>query len=527
MPIFFPALKAMAPRWRVVLFLIVFSGATTAARAAGPDPVFQKSVAHFQDKNYAASRDLLKKLVKKSPKNGLYWFNLGNAHFMLESFKQAEDCFTKVEKLRSPLAPAARLYRAKALRAQGLHARAIETLQTLADTADLPAAVKEAAERERIELLAENELRRKNSALDHYRAEEFDQALREIEALKQPDDDGMLLKGLILLALDRTAEANAILTGLRWKPASDLERKDILRDLTDRIRREIEPTQTFWGLAETLAGANSNVFLDSGSDARAAAIVKAAGTAGIRPWRQGPWSASAQARIEWDETLGIGDLKVLSNTAQASLHYDTFSSQTQLSGACQYDVWANEPVLLEAGLRGRNRQYWNGYEITFDFGFARTVPQDSDIGYLGGTIWDARLSAGRTIYPVYMELGLGIQRQGIGDQTFADGSVLPWGFQGWGPALRLIWKASDLWFVSAQANIRQRDYFKATAPDNHHRADRETGFTSTLTRILGPRLSTYFSVALVNNASTLGSSDVRNENYSVQTAFIGMLYDVR
>jgi hypothetical protein len=111
---------AVFDKMRVFLVTVAVMLAAAGVRAdEDRRQIFQQSTSAFQNGNFEQSRALLSRLVKLDPRNGMYWFNLGNCYYQLKNYRMAAFSYEKVETLGSGLGPAAGVYRAKALHAQG------------------------------------------------------------------------------------------------------------------------------------------------------------------------------------------------------------------------------------------------------------------------------------------------------------------------------------------------------------------------------------------------------------------------
>lgn len=493
------------------------------ARAA--DVQFTEAIRLFQNQNYAASRDLLRKLTKVEPRKALYWFNLGNAYYMLEDFRGAETSFHRVERLGSTLSPAARLYRAKALRGRGAGADARVLLNSLIGDARTPPNLKLSAREELSALDDESPDAVRQQALADYQGGRYRAALAEVDTLRDPDGAVLLLKGLILTKLNRINEAEDV--ARQVPPGAGEDRQKLLRAVIAGLRNEFAAYRPFWLLLDGALGYDTNPYYETqAADPNAAAAMKLAATAGGKYWKNAPWFALASVRFDWNEFKDAGDLKSITQFAQTSLVRESPGDSFVVGVTGQQESWANQQSLRKFGGRVQYRRFWSETDAGSELEWTNIAQLRDELSYLGGNDLRVRVYTGRAEASVYYQIFVEAEKYQVGNVTYADGSVLPWANDGWGPGARVNWRLGADWTLFAQAVYRMRAYTVAAQPGSVAREDRETQLLTHVSRSLGPRLSSYLSLALVNNTSTLGSSSVKDENYSVQTGYLGIVYDL-
>lgn len=485
--ILFTCLGALAP-----------SPASAQGSASATAPAFKRSIELFGKKRFSESRAILSMLVKAEPRRAVYWFNLGNSFYMLRKYREAATCFDNVIKLRSPLAPAAQLYRAKALRENGDVAQARSLLENLDARDDLPAGIrKEVQSEQSLIALASADDERKTEALSLYRSGRFDEALAAANQVEGSNEDIEAFRRLV-------DESKA------------------------RLRGEGDERRNLWLFGDVSAGYHSNVYFDpDGATPLAAGVMRTAFGVGGRLWRRGPWSVITNYGFDWEETAGAGDLKLVTHQIGLSAARETQTYVMQAGPFMKFDSWGGVAAVQKTGVRTRARRTWSAYEVGSDVELSTMTAQSSARAYLDGSATEARVYFGLVRAPVFSQVYVDYERQQIGDQTYSDGGVLPSAFQGWGGGTRLIWKQTEYWIWGSQLAMKTRNYFTRSRPNGTERSDLESSVSMRVTRVLGPSLSAYLHVGYSKNSSTLGASDVKNENYQVQRAFAGFLWEMR
>jgi tetratricopeptide (TPR) repeat protein len=508
----------MAARGLLLCFILFIS--LTGNAAESEQHQFKRAIQLFTKAEYPASRVILAKLVRQHPRKALYWFNLGNACFMLEKYHCAEVTFSKVEELKSPLAPAAQLYRAKALRAGGNSPDARSLLQTLLQNRRLPSGLHDMATDELLSIDNTNADPAAVEALDLYRARKYNQALKAIDRRQGNPDDVLMLKALILIKLDRDDEANKVLQKVDTANG-DVQLKDLAASLVERMRdKYIRPA---WVFAEVAGGLDSNIRKDAAAESGAALFANIGAGKRLASDNLWQWNAAYIGRLH--EAPGHPDLRVYSHEAQTSYGRAVGTDLMMLTAFLQHESWDSKPVQLSEGARLRLRTGNPHYEFGGDLELSRQSSLNGDHPYVAGTIASAHLYAGNISVPFYSQVFLDIQRQAIGDQTYSTGEVLPWAYTGLGPGGRVLWKFSRDWAAEVSAGFMMRDYRNPVQPGGKKRKDQELDFGARLTRIFNPAWSGYLSLSQSANSSTLGPSDTFDLNYQRTLVLVGAVWD--
>lgn len=472
---------------------------------------FNKSLQLYSSQKYSEGRNILRELVRAYPKNALYWFNLGTQNYMLKDYANADRSFLQVEKLNSPLTPAARVYRAKCAREAGDFLRAKQILQSALRDPRLTAALREEAGKDLLAIQNKSQMdATANEALNLYREGKYKRALRLLRANKNPSEGHLLLSALILIKLEREDQAHQILKKLQSSaPSSDLHA--LAGILLDRIRDTYSKPK--WLFVEGAAGNDSKTVLLSDFGG------------GARFWDQDLWYASAGYLGRWRETISESDLRILIHEVQGNFGYEVGTELFMLSPFVAHETWGSHAARLSSGLRFHFRKGNEQLEYGLDADLAFDRALSSEFAYLQGNVQTLKAYAGRVVYPVYGQAYLNVERQDIGDQRYSNGDVLPMAYLGWGPGLRALWKFRREWAVQGSVMYMMRDYPTKSLPTGKERNDREWTISGRVTHFVSPNLSFYGNVSVINNQSTLGASDVSDESYTRTQILAGAVWD--
>ncbi len=494
------------------LFLLIFclfSGATgaTALSPSQERSIWEKSLASYNTGQFLAAKKQLLLLVRARPEKSLYWFNLGNSYFMLKDFKRAQICFTKVENLRGPLAPAASLYRAKAMTAQGDASAANNILQSLLNRPNLTPAIREEAQRD-LAAGASGGSGESNEALTLYKSGKFARALRVLNRSRPLTDDQQLLKALILIKLDREDRAHEILKGLEGSAPM----KNLAATLLDRIRDNYSKPN--WLFLEAAGGSNSRSLLlaDLGG--------------GVRLWTENLWYLNSGYTLRLRETPDRPEEKTLSHEVRANVGREIGPELFLLSPFYARDSYGGTEIRSTQGLGLRARTGSAKLEVGAEAEWAQDSALDTTFDHLTGTRHRYSITVGRIWSPVYVRGQLNYGKADIGDQVLSATQLIPAAYSEWGPSLRVLWRVRS--GLAAEASITHaiRDYATPSLPGPRKREDKETVISARVTKIFSPAFAAYVSWSQDKNTSTLDSSAVNNENFNRTQVLAGIIWDV-
>lgn len=496
-----------------VLLFLTCSASAEPLPAADAKKLWDQSLKLYTAGDFERSRNLLLYLVKAKPANALYWFNLGNSYFMLEQFRYAETCFKKVESLGSHLAPAAALYRSKALSALGDKEAAKILLQQLLQSKKLTKSLAQDANRDLLVLNSSAPVEDgvAGEAFRLYREGRFRRALRVIEKSKVQDDNLKMLKAMILIKLDREDSAHEILSRLDG---------DLARSLIERIRNTYSKPK--WVFIETAAGHDSNVY--GANDATAAGVWSVQAGGGGRFISKGLWYGSGGYSGRYREVLSYSDLRMVQHEGRLNFGREVAGDLVALSPYILHETLGGNARRFVSGTTARARTTWKGVEFGFEGEWTAQRSLDRDESYLTGSGQNYSLYTGWVHNPVYLRANIMLGRLDVGDQDLGSGALLPYAHHSRGGGGTVLWRVRTDWAVEFSAAYTLRIY--PTPPSSGpKREDREWSWTTRVTKTFSPELSLYSSLTSTDNESTLNSTAVSNESYSQLQIMAGVIWD--
>jgi len=500
-----------------LILILTFGPGARALTAAESQNLWQRSLRFYQQQDFEKSRNTLLLLVKADPKNALYWFNLGNSYFMLQQYNYAETCFYRVEVLRSPLAPAARLYRAKSLTARGEKEQAHRMLQGLAAAPTTPKAIREEAAKDLIALGESGGTA--SEVLKLYQAGKFRRAMRVLKEAEIQDDNLRLLKAMLLIKLNREDAAQEILAKLQNSGTEGV--REMARHLYDRIRNTYSKPK--WLFVETSGGYDSNV--QGASTGESGSALATLFGAGGRFFNEGLWYATAGYAGRWREYPGHSEVSGLAHEVRANAGREVSTDLILLSPYYTHESWDGAARRSMTGATLRVRK---GNEA-LEYGVEADVHADSALSgeqeYLEGSGQNYQLYAGLISFPFYVRGTLRWERNDSGDQTFSNGDVIPSAYRSYGFGFTLLLRLRKDWAAETSASYVTRYYPTLASPGNERREDDAYSLSLRATKIFTPKFSAYASLSYGKNSSTLDASSVSNENYSQTQALAGVIWD--
>lgn len=489
------------------LILCLFTNAAWGAS------LWDQSLSAYQKGDFKTSRNILYHLVKKYPKKALYWFNLGNSYFMLNNYRAAETCFARVERLKSPLSPAARLYRSKALAALGKKDDARQILISL-DQPQIPSAIRSEAKQD-LTLLEDAH----SEALSLYRQGKFKRALKLLEARTNLGEEDQLLKALVLIKLDRADEAQDLLRELKKSPS--LEWRATVTELLDRIRES--SGRKYWIFVEATEGYDTNVSQSTPAQEGVPASVDVGG--GARLWTKNLWYVTSGYQLNFYNVPDHSDLQIIRHEIRSSLGREVASDLFLLTPHVAYETWGGTAAESLAGLSLKLRGGEKNWEYGLDSQFDLTHGESSTYSYLSGSTSTARIYVGRIKSPWYARVFIDWSRADIGDQTYSTGELLPSAYRSYSPGFRILRRIGKTWLTELSSSYTLRMYPTPAKNSGTKREDKDLQISPRLTYIFSNQFSVYIGGEFRNNTSTLTSSSGLNQNYTEWAARLGVLWD--
>ncbi len=483
---------------------------------------FGSALQLFTSKNYEQSRRAFFELVKRHPKNNVYWFNLANSYFMLGQYRNAVVCYNHVIRSKDGLKIASQWYRARAFYKLGDRKKALSELRYILRHEAPPPAVRLGVEEDLRTQFGGGVIERAHSAgetrlefeaLKLYQRHEFRQALAAVDRIKYPSKHDLILKSLILKKMNRLSESRRILKSINSQEA---------KNLLDEVEMAQTSRRKFWGYINASLGQESNVYQVPAFQSPTSRTISDDfwGLGGeLKSWGKRYLLLNYYGNLY--DVFSISALQIISHRLWLSYGFKKSGWNMQIGPYYELDDWGGQSAYDVFGIKYKTFRYKNHFQwgATADFG-SQSASQ-ARYSYMSGAVTSLRFYAGYIKNSIFAQVYLLGEHDGIGDIKFTNGDVLPegqnnYGIGGWG-----IIRINNKWMAIGRIQVINRNFIDHAVP-NKVRADSEAKYEVRAIRTFTNRFSGYLSLSETDNSSTLGSNDVVDLNYTDQIFLLGV-----
>lgn len=431
-------------------------------------------------------------LTSLQPAKGLYWFNLGNSIYLSGEPIRAVPAYQKVIALKSPLAPVAWLYIAKAQRESKSYDDALQAINSLRGVNLPPNLARELADEV---ATLQNDMSVK--ALEAYRANHFSVCIHLVDAAATlgPSPQLDTLRGMAQYQLGESEAAKRSFQLVYYGASDESDRREA-RDLFFATSPAVQGNSPSTLYADISAGYNSNVYTSGSSESGTQAAITSARIS----YNHGP----AAVNFSIDEALGVPEVDTMRTAGQW-----TFLMKREKWTAVlipEISLELNQDQLYVArygfglGIEAAGNHAWGTY-----FEVTRTLPLATDSAYLLGLTAIEKIYWTRKRATSTLSAAMVFQEDFVNDQNAIIG-IIPLAGQSVGPALTGSFSVASRWELSGFSSYIFHNY-------NLSRFDRQFALGTRLSYDLGKGTRATFSSQFIQNGSTLGSSSVEDRNY--------------
>ncbi len=494
----------------LILILVCANPGTGLVWAASNEGVLLRAALQAYQKNdFGACVKDFTKLLRLQPQKGLYWFNLGNCFSMSGAYGNAVSSYEKVVQLRSPLAPAAKLYKAKALLKMNQTERARKLLAEL-QSQPLPPGL------------------RADFALELYRQGMYAPAEAQVRQMPQPlDSTTQLLLGMILMKENKNSEAEKALKSAA--AAADLSAADQIsvRELVATLKASDISARPYGLFLDLAAGATTNVFLEGRSYAPVSSpLVRGEIGANYRLYQSPSFQQRVSYLFGYENATNAPELNTQNHSLQIPLVYKNQLFEFGLVPFIQAEIWNGTFAAQKTGALVRTATLGSVWGGGFDLEVYTQRGTNDTYSYLTGSSYSVRpfFSYGASLWTLQVYWLLG--SDGTQDIVYSDGSRLPLQHSFQGPGLRGLWRPTLSSSLLAQLLYLERNYKNNALPEDKHRRDHELSASLKYVYGISQGWAVYMLAEYNPNNSTLGSDDVRDKNYENTNFLAGLGWDV-
>lgn len=467
--------------------------------------LLKKGIEAVGASHYSSAIRIFENLTAINPKKGLYWFDLGNALFLSGEPIRSIVPYQRVVELKSPLAPVAWLYIAKAHHESKTYESAVPILNVL-KTLTLPVNIAHELNEEIASLQADMG----QKALEVYRANRFDSCIKLIDTATLLGSSVQLetLRGMALYQMGDQEAAKRTFQLVYYGTSDENQRRDA-RDLFFAASPQFLGRSPSTVFADLATGYNSNVFSNGSSEDGTSAAITSARIS----YNHGP----AALTLSVDEALGVPEAGYVRTAGQW-----TFLRKTERWSAVlipEASIEMNENLLSLArygfglGIETAGNRAWGAYvQLT------RSLPLTSDSAFLLG------VTAVEKFYWTYKRAtstftAAFVFQEDLGPDQILDTGLLPLAGESLGPALTGTWSFAPRWEAGGFASYVFHPY-------NQPRYDRQAAIGTRFSYDIGRNMKATFSSQFVENTSTLGPSSVEDRNYVQSISQAGLTWEL-
>lgn len=491
------------------------------------EEIFRSAIDRFKNGDYEKSASILNGLVTLEPSEGLYWFNLGNAYFMMEDFGKAVSCYIKVIKLKSGLSMPARLYLTRSYRLAKRLDYALTSIRPLIGI-PLPDSLSEELEEEKEDLATELF----SLGMEAYGDKRYGDSIGYFDGVLSlgHDADSRMIKAFALLKSGKVGDARTEFELIRAKGYDKISDEGQRADAEYFLRQidegKWERFKPYWLYADVWAGYDSNVYNDGSSEAGVSrpSIQLRIGT-GVRFFEKGSFGGRIAYNLSWEEYPGLSYLRLITNKARLPLNFDNMDWRVQAEPFLQHEFLDMESFLFKAGTSLRVEKYFRSQTIGLNYEYTRNIPILSNYDYLEGNVHSASLYWQYRGSTYMIGPNLTFLRECIGDLLLTTGTV-PLANISFGPGINTWWEFVRDLRLSLGWAFLLKYYDGATSPDGQIRDDKYLNGYLKLAKGISHKVELFVESVLRINWSTLGASSVDDKNYRQFIVFGGLSWNI-
>jgi tetratricopeptide (TPR) repeat protein len=506
--------------------LVIFLLLSCFSAFADVDEGLSEALASFKQGEYESSRDQFKQMLASSPKNAIYWFNLGHVYLKLNKPKVALKCYRQVIKLKSPLAPVATYYEAKSLNEAGYIQKARVKLKEVLNNPTVPENVKDFADELLYELTDIDEI--SDAALAAYDNNNFlrAEALLTSVSRDQLNEEELLLLLMTYTKLNKLEEFQSIKRDFFRLPSVSTANRVLVQELEKRFSQPLITRKPFTLFLDMSVGHNSNVYVDGDSVDPLASREKKIFAGGSYQWamsqKQFLRLLYTYNRNTYDEAPDLG---LYGHSLRATYLKAETDGTLEFTPYYSTQNWSGTYVSNRYGINTLISSYFKSGERGLILDASRRVALVESYDYLNSFSGSARAYLNWWTSSLIFELSANAGYDGTKNIEYGDGSILPLTHLFFGPSTRLIYKFTPSLHFTALASYYFRNYTSASMPNDKQRNDREIYYSTRLAFYFIPSSSVYLQLEGFFNQSTLNENDVRDKNYHINISSVGITWD--
>ena len=487
--------------------------------AIDENKVFSQVIKQLKNKDFLNAINNLNQLIQQNPSNSLYWFNQGNAYYMLGNYVAAINAYQHVSNHSNLFLPA-KLYTAKSNIQHGEKANAVAILTELKQQS-LPPALEDQVKQELSSIyVGEALLAQKNN--NYSKAIHFINLSVDIF----PTVDALFIQGILLIKLKKYNDAKYALESAN-NLNSDTETKRKIENFL-LILKGLTKQQVFnhnWINLITEMGYNSNYF-ETTSIPEDKIFSTVSMSTGFQLIKHKRLFSMLTYSFEWKEVFDLPSEQLMSNYIGLPLKYERSKWILTIEPSYIFQLLERVKYLTKPGIAlDYVLKFATDWESKTRLSYVTYTPWSSDFdyatGYYKGVNTGIRYINSNYLFEFYYSLF----KEKLNNQTLTNGT-LPGSYDAFGPFMNIVWLVSPKFNLEGSASLYNKSYTPAVIPRNEWRKDKQLSVHLTPSYYPTPKTQLFIRMNYIKNDSNLESGDIDNRNYDEKILSAGVNWEL-
>lgn len=485
-------------------FLMMLFFISIASSQSSEDIFFVKGLNAYQSEKYNESLIFFVKLVKKSPEEPKYWFNLGSTYFKLKDYKRAALAYSQVVRLKGDLLPMAQLYRGVALLKIGKPDLALESVAQI-ETAQLPKNI----------LKKVGSFRRE---LESYFYSEF----KKLYSNGQYNTASELLKDYLKKGGEYNADIDLFkkllsekLSTENWQSSQDMLGKSSGQEIRVHKASNLEK----WLIQVKLSlGRNSNIYGENETDGQESSLTGLIDFFVGKTLKYQEIQLTPYYNLVFDNAFAIDFDKIIDHSLGVIAFHPFYTSGSiRVNPNYKKSLIAGEEYLSTISLNAQILKPVFNFELR---GFLDVADEsgEGEFSYLKGSYSLAEFGIGKNFKSFFVELILTAGNDKLGDLELDQGTI-PMSHSKFG------WGAFVFWSISSKNKISLHYTNLMKTYSNKLRKDEFLLINTTYSYKFKSSVTGSIFLSRISNSSTFDETAVENKNYEITKFGLGIKWE--
>jgi hypothetical protein len=478
----------------------------------------------IQAEKYQRAEKLLRRILKKEPKNGLYWFNLGSLYLVLEKHKNASISFRRAAIYSDKMKVPALLFQAKSLNELKRHKAALRVLLKLKKL-DLT---------ENIALEVDDEIKIARSqrvirtSMNYYLKREYRRSISQLQRYDNLQEDPTALKLLAFnyIRLKDFDEARRVIKRIRQLAKSKEEKKmtlNFLGQLKD-LKTEYEQRDNLY--LDFSLGYDSNFFTSDENTSKDSFSYRLSSTYEKRLREKHDSNISLYVGVDSQSTFSeLKDDNISGYLISPSFQFMNGKNEYKIRPFFSHQFSELTSLMTQPGInlsyiKTSFFRYWG-----LESDHTKNIVIDDNFSYLEGWLHSIRWFRVNQKGIDRIEYFIKLMFERTRDIEFSDQKI-PESNDGAGVGVSYQRALGSRWTVEAGGSYEFRKFHEKALPSMIERKDHTLTGYGKLYFMLSDRSSFYMLAQSALNRSNLDEKTDMDQNYKQFLVFMGVTWGI-